>query len=583
LRALVHWSLLSSEAVRQILDDAYKIPPQSRIERHDLDTTSNLGITPLTTIRGTTYQLIEGRDTRFRIYASTNPHHKIVNISSLAHDKPSLLVLADTLDAEGKMEKDLATIIRDTVLARIEAAEGRRVKAEQAAMRLAMWQSSAPVYNTRTRGKRVDYSEFGKDSGDDEDDQTGRRSERGKEAQVVEYTASGRMVKRPRVEGQEGRELRETRMKSASDSEEEMEWSVYSDKGEVELESDGEEGEEEEFDVGGRSVVVIFKIDKDRLRGVLNMQDCISVNGTVMPGTTVAPMAEYQRPPQESPKQQFSPKQSQPSPYQQSPPRAYPAIPPYRSPVLSGPLPYATGPSPPVPKKPAQLLPQPNPRLTLSYQQSPPQPYQPPQAYQQAPQPQAYQQASRPQVPQPAPQSYQAQPRHTPYPVAQFSPRPSPPEVNSRPYSANGAAHTAPPNLAPRVPEWSGPRPFGSSPSPYGIPAKNITPPQALAGPLPYGAPKSVTPPQPPIPTQISSIPTQLSPRPAHISPRQQTWAAAKFEPPVNGVPLQPEHPGKMPHAILETSTGSNVVNGDTEGVNGGHFNVNGKRMGDGV
>lgn len=411
----------------------------------------------------------------------------------MAHDKPSLVEFSETLSKEGnKLEQELSTIIKDNIIARIEAAEQRRVKAEQAALRLATWKASAPVYNTRTRGKKVDYSEFGKDSEDDEDedgesDSRGRRSERraaaAGERERVEYTASGRMVKRPRLNGVE-----RTKMKDeGEESEEEMEWSVYSDKGETEDDNDGDEGDEEEYDIGGRSLVINLKVDKEGLKAATD--GLASVNGKSISPKTMHKLQHT--PPQASrfPSQQTHHQQSpglqkqyppppQYHPYHQSPPRVYPTNTP---PTHVAPIPY-TGGSPPIPFRTVQLSPQPIPR--------PAPPQDRPQSYQQ---PYPFQQSSY---------SQQSQ-----YQTAQFV-RP-PPQTSPSTYPpANGTNHATPPygsqlvNPKPAKPvtnEWSPPRPFGVSP-----PVQDLRP--------------------------VQSWQTAALKKP-DVSPHQQTWSAATFNP----------------------------------------------------
>ena len=460
------------------------------MDREELDVNSGLGVLPLSTIKGNNYYLVEGKDTRFRIYHETNPHHKIINITSVAHDKPSLVEFSEKLAKEGnKLEQELSVIIKDTIIARIEAAEQRRLKAEHAALRLAMWKASAPVYNTRTRGKKVDYSEYGKDSEDDEDeegesDSRARRSERraaaAGERESVEYTASGRMVKRPRLNGVE-----RTKMKDeAEESEEEMEWSVYSDKGETENDDDEEEGEEEEYDIGGRSLVVKLKVGKERLKAITGRHP---VNGKSMSPKT---MHTTQRTPQPSgfPSQQMdhqqSPKQYQPPPqyhpYHQSPPRVYPKNTP---PTHVAPIPY-TGGSPPIPFRTVQLSPQP------ILRPAPPQD-----------RPQSYQQ---PQITHPFQQS--PYPQQSQYQMAQFV-RPPPQTTPSTYPPLNGTHHTTLPygsqsNPKPANPvtsEWSPPRPFGVSP-----PVQELRPVQSWQ----------------PAPLRKPDVPSP-----------QQTWSAATFNP----------------------------------------------------
>ena len=355
-------------------------------------------------------------------------------------------------------------IIKDTIIARIEAAEQRRLKAEQAALRLATWKASAPVYNTRTRGKKVDYSEYGKDSEDDEqDDDDGESDSRAKrserraaaagERDTVEYTASGRMVKRPRLNGVERIKMKD----EAEESEEEMEWSVYSDKGETENDDEEEEGEEEEYDNAGRSLVVKMKVGKERLKVVMDGLPSVnrkSVSPKTMhktqripPQTTGFPSQQTHHPQSPGLSKHYQPTQ-QYHPYHQSPPRVYPTNTP---PTHVTPVPY-TGGSPPIPFRTVQLSPQPIPRAA------------PPQV-----RPQSYQQ---PQTTYPTPHPFQqSYPQQSPFQTAQFV-RPSPQTTPSIYPPTNGTNHTTSPygsqsaNPKPEnpIPSERSPRPFGVSP-----------------------------------------------------------------------------------------------------------------------
>lgn len=497
----MHWALLSSDAVRQIIDDGYKVSPHLRVDREELDTNSGLGVLPLHKIKGDNYYLVEGRDTRFRIYHETNPHHKIVNISSVAHDKPSLVEFAEKLSTGSKLEQELAGAIRDTIIARIEAAEQRRVKAEQAALRLATWQAAPPVYNTRTRGKRVDYSEFGKDSDSDEEEGggRGRRSERNRgEREIVEYTASGRMVKRPRLNGVDSRESRKKEEPEPEESDEEMDWSVYSDKGETEGDDDdGEDGEDEEYDIGGRSLVVCFKITKEGLKSATSGELSGPVNGK-----TDSPMTTYNA----SPSYPLLPSVSVAKPYQQGPNHAMNV--PYRSPMqTAGPVPYAAGASPPISSRPIQLSPRPIPRPLahnrVSQGLSRPQPYPHPQI-----------------SPQPYRPSQTGSFRPAPYSMTQYQP-----VTVSSVQSMLAGPHTQPPinGLGPSVIDaelgsqhgtgWLPPRPFGTASIGQEIRVYDTS-----------SAPTSAD-------ITAPSYQNPLPPNKQPIYPLQQTWPAADFKP----------------------------------------------------
>lgn len=498
------------------------MPQNSRMEREELDINTGLGVLPLATIRNDNYYLIEGKDTRFRIYHCTNPSHKIVNISSVAEDKPSLLAFAEKLSTGSKQEQDLGATIRETIIAKIEAAEQRRLKAEQTALRLAMWKAQAPVYNTRTRGKRVDYTELERDSGsdDDEDSRGGRRSERNRDREIVEYTASGRMVKRPKMDN--GTEIRESRLKDEDgESEEEMEWSVYSDKGE---ETDGvddeQEGEEDEYDLGRRTLVVKFRLSKDRLKAVTTMGDCIPVNGLPK-----GPQKSSDSRPVHNPAQHIS-KSHQPQ-YSQfhyySPPQAYTPTIPHHSPYQNAaPLPYTGGASPPLASRPVQLSPRPIPQPSV---QSPSQVYPQPSPYR------SYQTSPR--------AKSSESPRQSPYAVAQFQPQPSPPHpqpMHASPQSyppVNGMAQESPslsaqPALESTGPGWSPPRPFRTSPHSLGASVYNKAPTPTASGVSP----------QHPVPG---------SPHQSDVSPPKPTWSAASFQSNslANGTP---HHNPEQPH-----------------------------------
>ena len=418
----MHWALTTSEAVRQLIDEAYKIAPTARADRADLDL--SLGVQPLYTLKTDRFFLVEGRDTRFRLYKETNPHWKVVNITSEAEDKPSLLAFVARLEEGGKLEREFAGLLKEGVISRIEAAEIRRVKAEQAALRLAMWKAAPPVYNTRTRGKKVNYSELDGGSEEEEDIHEGdemeeerrgvvgtRRSERnrgggGGDREVVEYTGSGRMVKRPRLNGVE-------------EEEEEMEWSEYSDKGVTDGSDDEEMVVEEDEDVESRSMVLKFKIASSKLAATTNTKDSLSAKGvetkpwSTPPGKNVPSPSSFRSASQDHPPRTFPPSALAPGGY--VPFIKDPATVPFRSTQLS-PQPLAR--PNPVFNRPAQLhaFPPP-PQISLNYIA---QPNHSPKVAHPHTSPPPYQ----PQI-----QSFQPQPyQPRPYGQPQFSPRPYQPQ-----------------------------------------------------------------------------------------------------------------------------------------------------------
>ena len=419
----MHWALTTSEAVRQLIDEAYKLAPTARADRADLDL--SLGVQPLYTLKTDRFFLVEGRDTRFRLYKETNPHWKVVNITSEADDKPSLLAFVARLEEGGKLEREFAGLLKEGVISRIEAAEIRRVKAEQAALRLAMWKAAPPVYNTRTRGKKVNYSELDGGSEEEEDiheedemeeERRGvvgtRRSGRnrgggGGDREVVEYTGSGRMVKRPRLNGVE--------------EEEEMEWSEYSDKGVTDGSDDEEMVVEEDEDVEPRSMVLKLKISRNKLAAAANSRDSLSANGVERKSWTTGPTKNIP-----------SPSSSRPA-SQHYPPRIFPPL----APAPGGYVPFIEDPAT-VPFRSTQLSPQPisrpNPPFNSPLQLHPLPP--PPQIspnYIAQPQhsPKLAQPHTSPRPYQPQIQSFQPQPyQPRPYGQPQFPPRPYQPQFS---------------------------------------------------------------------------------------------------------------------------------------------------------
>ena len=417
----MHWALATSDAVRQLIDEAYKLAPTARADRADLDL--SLGVQPLYTLKTDRFFLVEGRDTRFRLYKETNPHWKVVNITSEAEDKPSLLAFVARLEEGGKLEREFARLLKEGVISRIEAAEIRRVKAEQAALRLAMWKAAPPVYNTRTRGKKVNYSELDGESEEEEDihdedvmeeERRGiagsRRSERnrggGGDREVVEYTGSGRVVKRPRLNGVQ------------EEQEEEMEWSEYSDKG-VTDGSDDEMDVEEQDDVEPRSMVLKLKVPRDKLAIAATTRDSLSANGVETNSWTTSPR-----------KNAPSPSSSR-SASQHYPPKPFPPS----APTPDGYVPFIKDPAT-VPFRSTQLSPQPIPRPTPVFS-SPPQGHAFPLQSQVSPKsffqpqhsPKLVQQQTSPRPYQPQIQSFQPQPfQPRPYGQPQYSPRPYQPQ-----------------------------------------------------------------------------------------------------------------------------------------------------------
>ena len=125
------------------------------MKREDLDVKSGLGVLHLATAKGYNYFLVQGKHTRFRIYRVTKlDQNAVTDITSVAHDRASLVALAGKLVAGNEREQELVQTIR-TLIAKMEAEERTRLKNARIALRLAAWNAAPRVYYTRARGKRL--------------------------------------------------------------------------------------------------------------------------------------------------------------------------------------------------------------------------------------------------------------------------------------------------------------------------------------------------------------------------------------------------------------------------------------------
>lgn len=218
LRALILWSLSSSEAVQAKIKESYKQA------RHDDDLNQPLSVQPWgRDSLKRRYWLIEGQDdTHFRLYRESNPSLKNVTWWSVAGNIPELSAIADKLEQEkNQHSKKLSERIRNAV-PRFEASEEKRKRRDYRLARKAAFARPEPgfsLYEGRTRGKKLKYT-----YSDDEDFffdglPSTRRSTRNSSAADTpaeptgpRFTASGRQI-RSRTGGMYGESLLITQRK----------------------------------------------------------------------------------------------------------------------------------------------------------------------------------------------------------------------------------------------------------------------------------------------------------------------------------------------------------------------------------
>ncbi|KAL8669712.1 MAG: hypothetical protein Q9168_005711 [Polycauliona sp. 1 TL-2023] len=199
LRALVMWSLGSSEAVQNTIKEKYKQ------QRHDDDKNQPLSVQSWGRDGDERrYWLIEGLDdTNFRLYRESNPALKNITWRSIAGSIDDLRQVAATLDDEGSQA---ARKLRDSIQAaipRFEAGDDKRKRREYRMIRKTQFKRPDPgfsLYEGRTRGKRIKYT-YSEEEDGGSDALSSRRSNRQSgvstpaEPSRPTVTASGRQVK----------------------------------------------------------------------------------------------------------------------------------------------------------------------------------------------------------------------------------------------------------------------------------------------------------------------------------------------------------------------------------------------------
>lgn len=123
MKALIIWSLASSEAIQLLIKESYKQ------QRHDDDLNQPLSIQPWGRDGDKRrYWLVEGQDdTHFRLYRESNPALKNNTWRSLAGTIDELKSVATLLDEEGSQA---ARRLRDRItqgIPRFEASEEVRI------------------------------------------------------------------------------------------------------------------------------------------------------------------------------------------------------------------------------------------------------------------------------------------------------------------------------------------------------------------------------------------------------------------------------------------------------------------------
>ncbi|CAG8919208.1 unnamed protein product [Penicillium salamii] len=201
LKALILWSLSSSEAVAAKIKESYKQT------RHDDDLNQPLSVQPWgRDSLKRRYWLIEGQDdTNFRLYRESNPVLKHNTWWSIAGSIPELEGIAEKLQGEkGLNSKKLSEKIRASI-PRFEASEEKRRRREYRLARKAAFvrpELGSSLYEGRTRGKKLKYT-YSDDEGMFSDEQpTTRRSNRNggpaeapTESRRPRFTASGRQIR----------------------------------------------------------------------------------------------------------------------------------------------------------------------------------------------------------------------------------------------------------------------------------------------------------------------------------------------------------------------------------------------------
>ncbi|KAF2669211.1 hypothetical protein BT63DRAFT_424943 [Microthyrium microscopicum] len=164
LKAIIMWSLHSSEAISGMIKDSYKQ------NRHDDDMNQPLSVQSWGRDGDKRrYWLIEGRDdTPFRLYRESNPALKNITWRSIAGSIDELQEVAVKLDNDGSQAARRLSQRITAALSRFEATEEKRKRREYRMQRKAQFSRPEPgysMYEGRTRGKRMKYT-----YSEDEDD-----------------------------------------------------------------------------------------------------------------------------------------------------------------------------------------------------------------------------------------------------------------------------------------------------------------------------------------------------------------------------------------------------------------------------
>ncbi|CAD6582936.1 MAG: hypothetical protein ASARMPRED_001106 [Alectoria sarmentosa] len=199
LKALVVWSLESSEAVKAIIKESYK---QSR---HDDDLNQPLSVQAWGRDGDKRrFWLIEGQDdTHFRLYRESNPALKNNTWRSVAGTIDEVKEVAQRLDEENTQASRRLRDRINAAIPRFEASEEKRRRRDYRLARKAQFVRPEPgfsLYEGRTRGKRPRYTYSDEEDGASDALST-RRSNRQSgistpaESNGPIFTASGRQVR----------------------------------------------------------------------------------------------------------------------------------------------------------------------------------------------------------------------------------------------------------------------------------------------------------------------------------------------------------------------------------------------------
>ncbi|MCJ1266374.1 hypothetical protein MMC22_006258 [Lobaria immixta] len=218
LKALVLWSLSSSEAIQAIIKESFKQ------QRHDDDLNQPLSVQPWGRDGDKRrYWLIEGQDdTHFRLYRESNPVLKHNTWRNVAGSIDELKDVATHLGEEGTQA---SRRLRDRItqaVPRFEASEEKRKRRDYRNARKAQFTRPEPgfsLYEGRTRGKRHKYTFSDEEEGASDAPSTRRSNRQSGLSTPAEpagptFTASGRQV-RSRVGGAYGESVLSGQLETA--------------------------------------------------------------------------------------------------------------------------------------------------------------------------------------------------------------------------------------------------------------------------------------------------------------------------------------------------------------------------------